>query len=44
MKSIEQQDKPIFVFLLFNAKGTIFQLYHCKNKLHFDDMMISTLY
>jgi hypothetical protein len=32
-------------WLLFNAKGVAFHLYHNENKLHFDEMMMmSTLY
>jgi hypothetical protein len=31
-------------WLLFNANSTIFQLYHGKNKLSFNEMMLSALY
>jgi len=31
-------------WLLFNRERAIFQPYHSENKLHFDEMMMSTLY
>ena len=39
------RDEWVSEWLLFNAKWTIFHLYHGENKLHFDEItMMSTFY
>ena len=39
-KSCSKWCRVLSEWLLFNANGAIFQLYHGENKLHFDEMMM----